>query len=82
MIVKSENVRNGHYVMNELESVLKELFPSVLEGFDVDEMVDVVLNRLSEVFDLFSSHQTVSILLASVKIFAKPAVQVIAARSS
>ena len=28
--------------MDKLESVLKELFPSVLEGFDVDEMVDVV----------------------------------------
>ena len=56
MIVKSENVRNGHYVMNELESVIKELFSSVLEGFDVDEMVDVVLDRPSEVFDLFSEY--------------------------
>ena len=50
--VHSENVRNCHDIMDELESVLKELFPSVFERFDVDESVDVVLNGLSEVFDL------------------------------
>jgi hypothetical protein len=42
--------------MDELELVLKELFPSVFERFDVDESVDVVLNGPSEVFDLFSEY--------------------------
>ena len=52
--VHSENVRNDHNIVYELEFVLKELFPSVFEGFYVDESVDVVLNGLFKVFDLFT----------------------------
>lgn len=54
--VHSEYVGDGHDIMDELESVLKELFPSVFERFDVDESVDVVLNGPSEVFDLFTEY--------------------------